>query len=284
MNLEGVLELTALSDTGRVRTHNEDATLTDVSLGLAICADGMGGYQAGEVASAMAIRSLHEALGQELVNLVHGEVDDDTGYAYESLLVRDAMVRCNAAVHRASQESAECAGMGTTVVLALFYDDRVTISHVGDSRAYRWRENRLEQLTVDHSMVQELVDGGFYSRDEALRVAGKHVLTRAIGIADGVAASIRELPVGTGDVFLLCSDGLTDMVGDDELATLLERHAHELSGCARAMIEAANEAGGHDNVSVVLCRANAPFPVSRANWYSRMVGWFREPPEGRGPA
>jgi protein phosphatase len=162
--------------------------------------------------------------------------------------------------------------MGTTVVAAAFYDQRLTIAHVGDSRLYRLRESRLEQVTTDHSLLQELIDKGFYTPEEAKQSLNKNLVTRAMGIEMGVSPDVQEDVVKAGDVYLLCSDGLSDLVDDEEIHAILVDH-EGLEEAAQRLVQRANEKGGKDNISVILARTLTPFSAKRS-WYSRVFDWF----------
>ena len=273
MNLEGALEMTQNSDVGRVRSHNEDSTAVDVGLGLAMVADGMGGHRGGEVASAMAVKSIHDQLHAELRDLVRGQVEPESGYAHESLVLRDAVARANERIYRASAHEPQHQGMGTTVVALLFHNDRVSIAHVGDSRAYRLRGGRLERLTSDHTLVQELVDRGTHTPQEARACVNRNLLTRALGIAAKTDVDMAEWAVEVGDVYLLCSDGLHNMLPDAEISELLTDGEEPLATKASRLVERANDSGGEDNVSVVLVRVTQSFPLQQDGLTS-LVDWF----------
>ena len=275
MNLRGVLQMTGMSDVGLKRTHNEDSIGNDTDVGLAVLADGMGGYRAGEVASAMAINVIMDQVRQDLESRPPGELDEDTGYCRGSLMVRDAVIRANEIIYRTARSQPQCQGMGTTLLAVLFYDNRVSVAHVGDSRLYRLRGNELEQLTVDHSLVQELVDKGFYSPEEAKQSVQKNLVTRAIGVDPEVKMEVHEESVVPGDLFLLCSDGLTDLVEDREIHLTLGKYSANLEQAAQRLIQMANQNGGTDNISVILARVLRPFTDSgRPSWYSKVMDWF----------
>lgn len=275
MNVEGKLEVTGLSDVGLKRAHNEDSIGSDTGIGLAVLADGMGGYRAGEVASAMAVNAIMDEVREGLKAIKrHGDFDEDTGYARESLVVREAVIRANETIHKAAISQPQCQGMGTTVVTAMFYDDRMTIAHVGDSRLYRLRANVFEQITVDHSLLQELIDKGFYTPEEAKQSLNKNLVTRAMGIEGTVVPDVVEEAVVPGDIYLMCSDGLTDMVEDEQIHLTLRKHADDLDKASLELVSAANDNGGKDNISVVLARAIKPFPSSKRSWYTRLFDWF----------
>jgi protein phosphatase len=231
------MEAAVRTDTGRRRRRNEDAYVCEPPL-FAI-ADGMGGAQAGEVASGLAAAVLAEPGG------------DERGEERVRALIEEA----NRRVFRRSSEDAAAAGMGTTMTVALVDLDAGTIvlGHVGDSRAYRVRHGGLEQLTDDHSLVGELTRSGKLSREEAETHPQRSVITRAVGTEADVDVDVETIPFEPGDVYLLCSDGLTDMVPDREILALLEGNAG-LDDAARALVDAANRGGGEDNVTVVLFR------------------------------
>jgi protein phosphatase len=153
--------------------------------------------------------------------------------------------------------------MGTTIVAGLFFDDRLTVAHVGDSRLYRWRAGQLEQITQDHSLLQELVSRGFYSPQEAARAASKNYVTRALGVETSVDVDIRDVDVQPGDLYLLCSDGLSDMVEDEDIHLTISTFGANLETLARQLVLLSNDNGGRDNVSIVLVRVNDSFPARR---------------------
>ncbi|MBT6903845.1 MAG: Stp1/IreP family PP2C-type Ser/Thr phosphatase [Gemmatimonadetes bacterium] len=274
MNIEGKVEVTGLSDVGRKRSHNEDSIGSDTAIGLTVLADGMGGYKAGEVASAMAVNGIMEVVRDGLRGLKHGDVDEETGYTRESLLVKSAVLQANHEIHSTAESQPQCQGMGTTLVAAMFYDDRLTIAHVGDSRMYRARAGGFEQITVDHSLLQELVDKGFYTPEEAKQSLNKNLVTRAMGIESTVVPDVQEEAALPGDIYLLCSDGLTDLVEDEEIRLTVEKYSDNLDNVASALVKIANEYGGKDNISVILARVLKPYPSSKRSWYSRFVNWF----------
>lgn len=274
MNLVGKLELTGLSDVGMQRSHNEDSIASDAQLGLAVLADGMGGYKAGEVASAIAVNMVMDSVRTGIQDIGRAEIDEATGLYHETLVLREAIANANRAIHQTARSQPQCKGMGTTIVCVLFYDDRMTIGHVGDSRMYRMRGDDFEQITVDHSLLQELVDKGFYTPEQARESLNKNLVTRAIGIEAEVTPDIQEEAVESGDTFLLCSDGLSDLVTDGEMHLTLKEYGDNLDKAASVLIAKANENGGKDNISVILARALKPFPISKGSWYSRLLGWF----------
>jgi protein phosphatase len=263
----------ALTDTGRVREHNEDTIGSEPDLGLYVLADGMGGYNAGEVASGIAVKTILNLVREAYqVQDLQG-VDRATGLMRPSIILRDAIMRANKIIHQTSKTQPQCEGMGTTVVAALFYDDKVITAHVGDSRLYRLRGDRFEQLTMDHSLLQELVDRGFYSQEEAARSTNKNYVTRALGVELSVEVDVREYPVMKGDHYVLCSDGLSDMVEDEDIHLTISTFSDNLETIAKQLVQLSNEHGGRDNVSVIMTQVIDSFPARRGI-LDRILGWF----------
>ncbi len=271
MNLNQIFETAAVSHEGRKRPHNEDSSAIDRNLGLLIVADGMGGYKAGEVASAIAVTSIRDEIKKGLKSIKSGQIDQETGYSSESLLVRNAVIKANDDIYKTAQDYEFCHGMGTTLVVVLFHDNKYTVAHVGDSRVYRKRGEMFEQVTNDHSLIQELIDRGFFTSEEAHANTPKNLVTRALGIDPEVEVEIDEDVVVPGDIFLLCSDGLNDMVNDEEIHLTLSKYSDNLATAGEELVNLANEKGGKDNISVVLSRLNEKFPVKSA-WYSKLFG------------
>ena len=259
-------EFHALSDTGRVRDNNEDAVVHDASLGLAVLADGMGGYNAGEVASGIATECVQRAFGAWLRA-------QGNGRAASARDLRRAMECCAADANRAILQAAQAQpayrGMGTTLVFCLFRPERILVGHLGDSRCYRLRNGTLRCLTRDHSVLQEHIDAGLVQRAQACTVPYRHLLTRALGVEAGIQLEVAEHAPQAHDRYLVCSDGLTDMLGDAEIAALLGAEA-PLDRAAKALVDAANAAGGRDNVSVLLVQAEGASPA-RGRW-ARLLG------------
>jgi len=252
-----IIEVANISDTGQKRPHNEDSAVTDTSLGLAIVADGMGGYKAGEVASAIAAQMILDDLHAALGGSTKGHGNDAAGLSYPSRVLRDAVAHANAEVYRTAQEVPQCQGMGTTVVAILYHGDKVSIAHVGDSRVYRLQGEEFKQITRDHSLIQELIDRGFFTAEEAAENTPKNLVTRALGIEHQVDVDIQEQDALAGEIYLLCSDGLNDMVDDEEIHLTLSKYSANLFEAASELVRLANEKGGKDNVSVVLVRPQA---------------------------
>jgi PPM family protein phosphatase len=263
----------ALTDTGRVREHNEDTIGVEPEIGLFVLADGMGGYNAGEVASGIAVKTIVN-LVREAYQGQHLEgVDRATGYMRTSIILRDAILRANKIIHQTSKTQPQCEGMGTTVVAALFFDNKIITAHVGDSRLYRLRGDRFERLTMDHSLLQELVDRGFYSQEEAARSTNKNYVTRALGVESAVEIEIHEHPAEKGDHYLLCSDGLSDMVEDEDIHLTINTFNDNLDTAVKQLVQLSNEHGGRDNISVIVTEVVDSFPARRGI-LNRILGWF----------
>jgi serine/threonine protein phosphatase PrpC len=244
-------DFAALTDPGRVRANNEDTIAFDASLGLAILADGMGGYNGGEVASGMAIALLQASFGRWLAH---------AGPLAHARAVRRALQagtdEANAAILEAGIANAQLLGMGTTLVLAAFGPRRAIVGHIGDSRCYRLRNGKLDLLTRDHSLMQEQLDAGAITPEQAAQSPHRNLVTRALGIERRVDLEMHEHGAKAGDLYLLCSDGLSEMVSDAEIFTLLLQDT-DLPEKATLLVAAANDNGGRDNISVVLARAGA---------------------------
>ena len=254
------LEFFSATDTGRARSNNEDSVAVDDATELVVLADGMGGYNAGEVASGMATSFIKTELGRWLSEASENATDTD---------VRRAMDICvdnaNRAIFNAANSNPQYAGMGTTLVVGVFREARLLMGHVGDSRAYRLRASRLTQITHDHSLLQEQIDSGLITPEQAAFSANKNLVTRAVGVEDTVLLETHLHDVLPGDTYLLCSDGLSDMLDDESISQLL-MSSETLSEVGAALIDAANEAGGKDNISVVLARVRGPAGTARSWW------------------
>ena len=241
-----------LTDVGRKRKHNEDAYLVDAERGLFVVADGMGGHAAGEVASRITVESM-----QEFIAASDDSTDSSWPFGHGNRAssggnrLTAAVEKANEKVMRAVASRPELKGMGTTVVAALVEAERATLVHVGDSRAYLFRDGELRRLTDDHSWVQEQVNAGILSEDEAKSHPLKNVVTRALGGSPHVSVDLIEVPLRPGDRFLLCSDGLTGMVVDEEIHEFfLAEPVPEAA--VRRLVELANERGGVDNITAIV--------------------------------
>ena len=254
----------ALSDPGQVRANNEDAFVFDDTLGLALLADGMGGYNAGEVASNMATTLIKTALSPRLAL---------NGKALAPAQIAQAISASVEAVNRQildeSISNADYAGMGTTVVAGVFQGAKLVLGHVGDSRCYRLRGSSLKQITKDHSMLQEQVDAGFLTREQAAVAPGKNLLTRALGVEEVVKVDVHVHVVQEGDLFLMCSDGLSDMIDDSAISVVLNG-GKPLADMAEELVKQANANGGRDNVTVLLVKASGQ--AEKVGLMSRLFG------------
>ena len=276
MNISEALQIVTQTDTGMVRTQNEDSVLANPLRGLVILADGMGGYNAGEVASGMATALMATELEKELDRHAasHG-TNRDKRWAHTMLA--DAIARANSAIYEAAQSQPQYSGMGTTLVMGLFHDNLLTAAHIGDSRFYRLRGEEFSQLTRDHSMLQEQLDSGMITPEEARHSQNKNLVTRALGVDPAVEPEIRDYEVRQGDVYLLCSDGLNDMVEDEEIAMTLSALSANLALCGSQLIQMANDNGGRDNVSVILVKVVEDFGAARGlrSWLARLLAWLK---------
>jgi protein phosphatase len=236
----------ALTDTGRNRDNNEDALCVDDETHLAVLADGMGGYNAGEVASGMATAFIKSELSRWLI---------EVGPVARSREVRRAMELCvdsaNLSIFNAANSNTQYSGMGTTLVVGVFRDDALVLGHIGDSRCYRLRAGKLEQITRDHSLLQEQMDAGLITPEQAEHSNIRNLVTRALGVEEVVLLEVNEHQVEIGDIYLMCSDGLSDMLNDAHIAQIVNSPASlEIKG--QMLIDAANDHGGRDNISVLL--------------------------------
>jgi serine/threonine protein phosphatase PrpC len=252
------------TDAGLTRPNNEDSVTVDPDNRLVILADGMGGYNAGEIASGMTTAFVRAELSRWL---------SEAGQQANAREIRRAMEICvdnaNRAVYNAAYSNRNYAGMGTTLVMAVFQGRRMMLGHIGDSRCYRLRGNQLVQLTRDHSLLQEQIDAGLITPQQAAVSAQRNLVTRALGVEDTVLLEVSEQRVEPGDCFLFCSDGLNDMVDDQGIGSIMLMQA-PLQDRAHRLIEAANANGGRDNVSVVLAQAGSD--GARRGWVARLLG------------
>jgi protein phosphatase len=268
-NLSAALEIATATHPGMVRSHNEDSISADGEIGLAVLADGMGGYNAGEVASGIAVALIPAEIRKALAATSPPDLD---GSDVERL-IREQAARANATIYETARKESHYSGMGTTLVIALWHDNHVTVGHIGDSRLYRLRNDRLEQITRDHSLLQEQIDSGILSKEEARHAPNKNLVTRAVGIDPEVEPEVHTYPVQAGDLYLLCSDGLPDMVADEEIENTLVSLKANLALAADQLVQQANDNGGRDNVSVILVRVTKAFPA-RMGWLGKLKSMF----------
>ena len=266
-----LLDVASLSHPGMVRSHNEDTVFVDGDAGIAVLADGMGGYNAGEVASGIAVSVISNGM---MPNLVSGrelsKIDVASGLTHGALLMQQQIAQANKGIYEAAQARPECAGMGTTLVTAVFCGNRVSIGHIGDSRCYRLRGEKFEQLTHDHSLLQEQIDSGVLTPEQAKYSLNKNLVTRALGIEAIVPADIVEYRLEANDIYLLNSDGLTDMVEPDAIHSIIEDKRADLAEVAAELVDVANKNGGRDNISVVLVRVPPEF-LPTSGWAQRWL-------------
>ncbi|HEU0203616.1 MAG TPA: Stp1/IreP family PP2C-type Ser/Thr phosphatase [Burkholderiaceae bacterium] len=241
------IEFALKTHAGQVRPLNEDAVGADPEAGLFILADGLGGYNAGEIASTMSVSTLLADLSSDLADSRRAEEPFDPRRS-----LRERLIGMNQSIFRAALNSTAFEGMATTVVVAWLLGERLWAAHTGDSRLYRYRGNDLEQLTRDHSFSQELLDAGMVTEEEARLLPAKNLVTRALGASAEVEPEVQDYDVQPGDVLMLCSDGLTEMVSPFEIAGLIAACRPNVHETARRLVEIANDAGGRDNVSVVV--------------------------------
>ena len=274
MNLLDKIQIANVSDVGKRRPHNEDSTLSDSHEGLVILADGMGGYKAGEVASAIAVSSAHHEILNGLAKIQRGQIDENSGLSLESEVIKKSIILVNSEIYNTAQTDQQCQGMGTTIIVVLFHNNKCTIGHVGDSRVYRKRGESFAQITKDHSLIQELIDRGLYSPEEAVKHAPKNLVTRAMGIDSKVEVDIGEENVQPGDIYMLCSDGLNDMVADEEIHLTLSKDSANLVQAADELVRLANSKGGKDNISIILVKVLEEFSSSNGSIIKKLKSRF----------
>ena len=257
-------EICTQTDPGLARENNEDAVSFDSASRLCILADGMGGYNAGEIASGMAVAFIKSEMGRWLLQ---------AGKHANGKEVRRGLEICvenaNHSIFNAANANPPYAGMGTTLVVGVFQQDRLILGHIGDSRCYRLRGGEFLQITKDHSLLQEQLDAGLITPEQALTSTNKNLVTRALGVEDTVMLEVHEHRVESGDIYLMCSDGLSDMVSDAGIASIVAG-GDLLGQKARQLIVAANEGGGRDNISVLLAQAEEA--LVKRGLLARMLG------------
>jgi len=274
MDIKDALEMVSLTHPGMVRAHNEDSVACEESCGLAVLADGMGGYNAGEVASGIAASVVSTEIKHYLENAHPEDKVEGSGEEVAVMLLRSNVQKANSSIYHAAESQPQYAGMGTTIVSGLFYDNRVAVAHIGDSRMYRLRGEVFESITRDHSLLQEQIDSGMISKADARMSQNKNLVTRAVGIDAEVEAEIHVHEVKRGDIYLLCSDGLNDMVEDEDIGDAVKALKSNLPLLATQLIQAANDNGGRDNVSVILVKVNGDFAASRG-MKAKILSWFK---------
>ncbi|HEX6295036.1 MAG TPA: Stp1/IreP family PP2C-type Ser/Thr phosphatase [Burkholderiales bacterium] len=274
VDLTQALEIATCTDPGMVRSHNEDSIAADAANGLVVLADGMGGYNAGEVASGMATTVIVTEMRQLLTGVKPHDVEKGSSEEVAARLVREQVLTANTSIYQAAQSQPQYAGMGTTLVVCLFYDNRVLVAHLGDSRLYMLRDGKFRQMTRDHSLLQEQIDSGIITAEQAKNAAHKNLVTKALGIDPTVEPEIHEYPTKIGDVYLLCSDGLCDMVEDEDIGMTLQALGGNLKLAAQQLVQMANDNGGRDNVSVILVRVLREYPGARGVM-AKVFAWLK---------
>jgi serine/threonine protein phosphatase PrpC len=253
------ISIYAQSDPGLVRQNNEDAWVAIPESRLFILADGMGGHRAGEIAAKEAI----ESLSNTMTKLFQSKPNLSLQEARQAL--QQAIEQANHLVYRLSRREEHLKGMGTTLCCVYFHEEGVICAHVGDSRIYRLRKGKLDLLTVDHSLVRELIDLGQLNEAQAPNFLYKNILTRAIGTEPTVEPSLHVEKCVQGDIYLICSDGLSDMLTHSQIAMILNRTS-TIEDAGKSLISAAKQRGGHDNITVVMMQvqeSHETSPISR---------------------
>ena len=259
-----IYEICTDTDPGLARENNEDAVAFDLQTGLCILADGMGGYNAGEIASGMATAFINSEMSRWL-----SQAGKDANAKEVKRALEICVQNANHSIFNAANSNPQYTGMGTTLVVGVFQTDRLMIGHIGDSRCYRLRGSDFEQITKDHSLLQEQIDVGLITPEQALTSANKNLVTRALGVEDTVLLDVAEHRVEPGDAYVLCSDGLSDMVRDKVIADVM-LGTGSLEQKAKELITAANAGGGRDNISVVLVYAKEA--IVKRGFLSRLLG------------
>jgi len=264
------LEIACDTDVGMVRHENEDYLAINQGLGIAVLADGMGGYQAGEVASRLAVDTILSELQTRSSQVALADIHPSSGLCYASLLLQQAILHANQAIWQAACSQNHYRGMGTTVVAVWFYGEQLSIAHVGDSRLYRLRDNELKSLTKDHSVLQQLIDVGLIEEKHAWHAPNKNLITRALGVKEQVEVDLQEHKVHSNDLYLLCSDGLNDMLQDIDILNVLNKKYSALE-IANQLVALANQQGGKDNISVIVIKLQQ---TAQQTWWKRFLTWL----------
>lgn len=271
--LHKALEISGMSDAGCSRANNEDCITWNSELGLAILTDGMGGAKAGEIAGRIAaetvLKEVREHINQLFSKPTHAVEEK---YSQAGRILYNALAKANSVILGIAEEQLECKGMGATTVATLFHDNRVSVAHVGDSRLYLLRNGMLRQITEDHTVIYELIKCGLYTREQAEESINKNIVTRAVGVTTDLRVDILEESALPDDIFMLCSDGLTDLVPDSAIQELLETGS-KLNYTAQKLVDLAKKFGGNDNISLILIRVLKSYPAKRS-FKQRVLNWF----------
>lgn len=267
------LEVASATDAGTLRSFNEDSIAADSELGLLVLADGMGGYKAGDVASSIATGLVMDYL-KRMLNESGPSTIRSAMLSRESMAVKSTIEKTNLAIYKTAQTDNKYTGMGTTIVLILFHHGLATIAHVGDSRLYRLRQWHLELLTHDHSLLQEQVEMGLISTEDAKVSHNRNLVSRALGIEAEIRVDVSEHNVQPNDIYLLCSDGLNDMVDDADIELALRELHANLPLAASQLVQMANDNGGHDNVSVLIAKVRNG-GIGKRGFMDRLFDWLK---------
>jgi protein phosphatase len=263
--LKNALTFSGITNPGSIRVKNEDCITWDADVGLAILADGMGGASAGDIAGQITaetvLKEIREAIDNQPYDL--DLVDEGEKHTRASLMLCKSLQKANRVVLRIANDQPECKGMGTTALAVLFYDNKISVGHVGDSRLYILRDGTLEQLTDDHTVLQEVINSGIYNNKEATQSINKNIVTRAVGVSEDLNIDIVERATLPGDLYLMCSDGLTDLIMDNEIEKQLTLNLTK-SEIAQNLVNLAIEKGGNDNISVILIDVLKPYRTKRS--------------------
>ncbi len=271
-----IVSFSAKSDLGLKRKVNEDSFLADESIGLFMVLDGIGGHLAGEVASKLGLNTIKENV---IRSIKDKPLADNQNLSREVQILNESLLLANQVIYEAANSQPEYFGMGTTVASLLLGRENIAIAHVGDSRIYLIRENSIERLTEDHSLVMEQLKRGIISAEEAEKSEMKNIITRALGAEELLTPTVDELIPFNNDLFLICSDGLTDLVTDDELLEIILKSRHLLDQAVQNLIDKANEKGGKDNITAILvnikCRSRKKLTQYLYSAFDRVFSYFR---------
>lgn len=267
------LQVASATHSGVIRTCNEDSIASDDDLGLMVLADGMGGYKAGDVASSIATGLVMDYLRAQLEQM-GPSAGRFSGMSPEAWAIQSTLEKTNLAIYNTAKSDNKFASMGTTIVVLLFHQSLATIAHVGDSRVYRLRDGRLSLLTHDHSLLQQQVEMGVISNEHARVSHNRNLVSRALGVDTEIRIEINEHHVQPDDIFLLCSDGLNDMVDDADIELAMRELRSNLPLTVNQLVQMANDNGGHDNVSVILAKVQ-PKPAGLAALWHQAQRWFK---------
>jgi len=271
-----IVSFSAKSDLGLKRKVNEDSFLADESIGLFMVLDGIGGHLAGEVASKLGLNTIKENVIRSIKNK---PLADNQNLSREVQILNESLLLANQIIYEAANSQPEYFGMGTTVASLLLGRENIAIAHVGDSRIYLIRENSIERLTEDHSLVMEQLKRGIISAEEAEKSEMKNIITRALGAEELLIPTVDELIPFNNDLFLICSDGLTDLVTDDEILEIILKSRHLFDQAVQNLIDKANVKGGKDNITAILvnikCRSRKKLTQYLYSAFDRVFSYFR---------